>query len=157
MLDSVGIELCKTVYTGLQNGSLGCSFKWRLTVDFQRRSKFRPSVRSVYTKLQKMIYFLFGSRDKNTNMKHFGVVKHLLEEQIFKSLYFIRLAIWPTGLIFCLYWLFWSEWMILNYYRCRVHIRHDLLVIDRVRSYEYWSTVLAHDSFWEGTPQDIER
>ena len=103
MLDSVGIELCKTVYTGLQNGSLGCSFKWRLTVDFQRRSKFRPSVRSVYTKLQKMIYFLFGSRDKNTNMKHFGVVKHLLEEQIFKSLYFIRLAIWPTGLIFCLY------------------------------------------------------
>ena len=150
MLDSSGIEICKTVYTGLQNGSLGCSFKWRLTVDFQRRSKFRRSVRSVYTKLQKMIYFLFGSSDKNTNMKHFVVVRHLLE-QIFKSLYFIRLAIWPTGLLFCLYWLF------LNYYRYRVHIRHDLLVIDRVRSYEYWSTVLAHDSFWEGTPQDIER
>lgn len=141
MLDSSGIEICKTVYTGLQNGSLGCSFKWRLTVDFQRRSKFRRSVRSVYTKLQKMIYFLFGSRDKNTNMKHFGVVKHLLEEQIFKSLYFIRLAIWPTGLLFCLYWLF------LNYYRYRVHIRHDLLVIDRVRSMnigrQYWHTIVS--------------
>ena len=108
---------------------------------------FRRSVRSVY------IFFLFQNCKswyifylalEITNMKHFGGQTSV---RTYVIVYFIRLAIWPTGLLFCLLIvlagmiLMWQHRTIIGA-EC---IRHDILVIEWVRSYEYWSTVLAHD------------